>query len=110
MAGDGQQLLNIPSSQIIYLYNGGGPLRADGTPSALSMDLPRSLQGMGTASGTITSTTAGDTTLTFTAPPLSLDANMQIRLHTSGFAIIETVYVASTYLPNVTATVIPLAS
>ncbi len=111
MAGDGHQLLDIPNAALTYLYNGGGPPLANGTPSAMSMDLPRSLQGKGsTATGTITSTTAGDTSITFSAAPKSLDANMQIRLHDSGFAHTEVVYVASSYLPDSTATVIPLAN
>jgi hypothetical protein len=110
MAGDGSQLLSIPGAVITYLYNGGGPLLPSGTPSALSMDLPRSLQGKGTQSATITSTSAGDNQLTFSSAPKTLDANMQIRIHDAAFAHIEVVYVASSYLPDPTATVIPLAN
>src|SRR5712691_10709480 len=109
MSGDGQKLLDIINASRIYLYNGGGPLLADGTLSGMAMDLPRSLQGKGrTNSVAITSTTAGDLSITFSSPPLTLDANTQIRLHTSGYGIIEVVYVDSSYLPSVSTTVFPL--
>jgi hypothetical protein len=88
-------------------YTSGGPVLANGVPTQLAWDRWRTWLGKGSQSNAITSTTAGDTNLTFSAAPKTLLPGQAIKL--SGAAG-EYVYVADSFTPSATATVIPLKS
>lgn len=92
----------------LAVYNSGGPVLASGVPGQLAFDRLRSWLGKGSQSGTITGTGVGDTTLTFSAAPKTILPGQPIKL--SGGSVAEYVYVASSYVPGVSATSIPLAS
>ncbi len=94
--------------EALALYNSGGPVLANGTPSGLAFDRLRSWLGKASQSASITATSAGDMQLTFGAAPKTLLPGTAIKL--LGGAVPEYVYVASSYVPSPTATVIPLAS
>lgn len=89
----------------IALY-GNGPIDSTGKPQSLNLDRARSWQGKNLFSAAITSTTAGDTNLTFSAAPKSVMPGQAIML--SGAATSEVVYVTLSYTISSSATVIPL--
>lgn len=105
---DGLQPLGIQAVQP-YLYNGGGPTLANGAVSMLALGRPKSLQNAAVGTS-INSTTSGDTTLTFPSAPKTVAPGAAIKLHTSGYAAQEWVFVSPSYVPTATSTVIPLAS
>jgi hypothetical protein len=105
--GDGAAGANL-GEQAIGLYNSGGPPLANGTPGGLAFDRWRSWLGKGSQSNAISATSAGDTQLTFSAAPKTLLPGTAVKL--LGGALPEYVYVASSYVPSPTTTVVPLAS
>lgn len=94
-----------------YLYSSGGPVDSTGKPQLAAWDRAASWQGKAQAgaSTNITSTTAGDTNLTFSAAPKTIMPGQKIQLSVGASATpVETVIVAANYAVSSTATVIPL--
>jgi len=106
-ASDGASAANI-GEQSLAVYNSGGPVLANGVPSQLAFDRLRSWLGKGSQTGTLSATSVGDTSLTFSSAPKTIAPGQPIKL--SGAALAEYVYVASSYVPSPGATSIPLAS
>lgn len=105
--GDGATAGTI-SEQSLGVYNSGGPVLASGVPSQLAFDRLRSWLGKGSQTGTIAATGVGDSSLTFSSAPKTILPGQPIKL--AGAAQAEYVYVASSYVPSASATMIPLAS
>lgn len=105
--GDGAQPASI-GEESVAVYNSGGPVLANGTPSGLAFDRLRSWLGKGSQTNAITATSTGDTSLTFGSAPKTLLPGTPIKL--SGGAAAEYVYVASSFVASPTATTVPLAS
>jgi hypothetical protein len=105
--GDGATAATI-GEQSLGVYNSGGPVLASGVPSQLAFDRLRSWLGKGSQTSTLTATSAGDTSLSFSSAPRTILPGQPIKL--TGAAQAEYVYVASSYVPSATATLIPLAS
>jgi hypothetical protein len=96
-----------------YEYNSGGPALANGTPSQLQYDREVAALGkvVNAAAGTaITSTTAGNTSLTLTTPAngATLTPGQWIRL--SGSGTNEYVRVADSYAISTAPASVPLTS
>ena len=89
-------------------YNSGGPLLANGTPSQLAFDRLRTWLGKGSQSNAITSTSVGDTNLTFSVAPKTLLPGQAIKL--SGASSPEYVYVAASFVPSASATSMAVSS
>lgn len=106
-SSDGAMITSV-GEQALGVYNSGGPVLANGVPSGLAFDRLRSWLGKGSQSNAITATSAGDAQLTFSAAPKTLLPGTAIKL--LGGATPEYVYVASSYAPSPTATVVPLTS
>lgn len=104
---DGAGLLTL-MEMAMGVYNGGGPPLANGVPSQLAFDRARTWLGKGTQNNAITATSAGDTSLNFSAAPKTLLPGQMIKL--SGGANAEYVYVSNSFTPSATATSIPLQS
>lgn len=105
--GDGATAAAI-GEQSLGVYNSGGPVLASGVPSQLAFDRLRSWLGKGSQTSTLTATSVGDISLSFSSAPKTILPGQPIKL--AGGAQAEYVYVASSYVPSATATVIPLAS
>jgi hypothetical protein len=105
-SSDGAQFGSV-SGESQFLYNSGGPPLLDGSPSQFTFERTRSWLGKGQANGVITSTAVGDDHLTFSAPPKTLMRGQMVYI--SGSAT-EYVFVADSFIPSSTATVIPLSS
>lgn len=105
--GDGATAGTI-SEQSLGVYNSGGPVLASGVPSQLAFDRLRSWLGKGSQTGAITATSVGDSSVTFGSAPKTILPGQPIKL--AGAAQAEYVYVASSYIPSASATVIPLTS
>lgn len=105
--GDGAMGGNI-GEMALAVYNSGGPVLANGVPGQLAFDRLRSWLGKGSQTGTITASLVGDTQLVFSVAPKTVLPGQPLKL--SGGATAEYVYVASSYVPSVSATMIPLAS
>jgi len=88
-----------------YSYLTGGPPDNTGLPHGPLFSRGVALQGKFKNTGTITSTTGGDTSLTFSVAPKVLQPLQPIRL--SG-ATAEWVFVSSSFTPSASATSIPL--
>ena len=106
-ASDGATAGSI-GEESLAVYNSGGPALANGVPSGLAFDRLRSWLGKGSQTGAITATGAGDSSLSFSVAPKTITAGQPIKL--SGGAQAEYVYVASSYMPSPTATVVPLVA
>jgi hypothetical protein len=88
-----------------YEYNGGGPLTNAGTPSGLSYDRARNLQGKGVGVATQSAGGAAGTssiTVSSAAATNSLWAGQQIRIDRNT-ATEECAYVATSYVPGTAA-------
>lgn len=94
--------------EAVALYDSGGPLLANGTPSQLAFTRMRSWLGKGSQASTITATSAGDSSLLFNIAPKTLLPGTAIKL--SGGATPEYVFVASNFVASSGATSIPLVS
>lgn len=105
--GDGAQSSSI-GAESVAVYNSGGPILANGTPSGLAFDRLRSWLGKGSQTNSITASLVGDTNLVFSVAPKTLLPGTPIKL--SGGASSEYVYVASSFVPSAVATTVPLAS
>lgn len=88
-----------------YEWNSGGPPLATGVPSLDQYDRETLILGQGTDSQAVTSTVAGNTSITLTSAKATLTPGAPIRLTGSGTS--ETVYVDQSYVPG-SNTVIPL--
>jgi len=90
-------------------YNSGGPPLSTGVPNGLSLDRKLNTQGKGsTLNSAITTTTAGDTNVTFSVAPKTITQGQGILL--SGSGTVEKVYVTTNATITSTTTVFPLQS
>jgi len=94
----------------LYAHAAGGPVDSTGKPQGAEWDRVASWQGkvLAGASANITSTLAGDTNLVFGAAPKTIAPGQKIQLSVATGNPVETVIVATSYVPSSTATTIPL--
>lgn len=88
-----------------YEWNGGGPVLASGLETGAQFDRARSVQAKGMASGAITSTVAGNTSIVFASAAATNLISPGESLRLRGGAVQEVVYVQQTFAPGSSATV-----
>lgn len=92
-----------------YEWQSGGPILASGLSSGLGYDRARNLPGKGLATATITSTTAGNTSVTFASAAATNLVLPGAPLVLTGSGTTEVVYPTATWSPG-SAAVVPLQS
>lgn len=102
---DGVNPANMPE-QMMGVSVSGGQVDSSGKPTQLGLDRMLALQGKARASGTITSTVAGDTALAFSSAPKTIMPGQRVRL--SGSGTNEYAVVSASYVPSSSATSIPI--